>query len=419
MKHKFISLIVAIAVILAMVSVPVAVPGVALASSNVTVEIDDATTYALPLGGFTFDAVIDNPDGVEIAMINMRLDFDPTYFTVDSVALVDFSTDMGAPVIDNGLGTVSYDPNMGTGNSINSTTLIAARMTCTAKALEGVSTVDWVYTSTPAPRYTKVIMGTTDYLEGGNMSLMTDGTVIIGSPKLTIDVSPAGKGDVDITGSSIPSSYPNVTEWAWDQVVTLEALNPAAGWAFDSWSGDVTGSTNPDTVTMDSLAKSVTANFIELPPELTVDTNALSLSARFGDNVDNGTVEISNTGGGTLCWALGGPPAWSVGDDWSYWNNYDQVYVNGTPIPYPNIYFNSSICPVNNTVLNLTVVSEDADSYTIFADWPLADPQRAKLTSFGMLSLCLHDAVTVVDKFTLTTVSTVANATPASGAIPV
>jgi hypothetical protein len=44
--------------------------------------------------------------------------------------------------------------------------------------------------------------------------------------------------------------------------VTLEAV-PDPGWQFDEWQGDLTGNTNPDTVTMDS-DKSVTGVFIPL-----------------------------------------------------------------------------------------------------------------------------------------------------------
>ena len=56
--------------------------------------------------------------------------------------------------------------------------------------------------------------------------------------------------------------------------VTLTAL-PAAGYQFSGWSGDLSGNSNPSTITMDG-DKTVTATFSELPPEqftLTVNIN--------------------------------------------------------------------------------------------------------------------------------------------------
>ena len=179
---RFLAGSIVVAVCLGLTLVPEAPPQVVLASGNVTVAIEPATTSVSPDGSFTIDAVIDNPDGVEVAMLNMRLNFDPAYFTVNSVSLVDFTMDMAPPRIDNVAGHVDDDPYMGVGNSINKTTIIAARINCTAKALEGVSTISWVYVTGPPPRMTKVIYGTTDYLEGGNMSLMNSGTVIVGEP---------------------------------------------------------------------------------------------------------------------------------------------------------------------------------------------------------------------------------------------
>jgi len=53
--------------------------------------------------------------------------------------------------------------------------------------------------------------------------------------------------------------------------ITLTAT-PAAGWHFAYWLGDLGGLTNPQQLTMDS-DKSVTAVFVQLQYELTVDTN--------------------------------------------------------------------------------------------------------------------------------------------------
>lgn len=47
-------------------------------------------------------------------------------------------------------------------------------------------------------------------------------------------------------------------------VVTVRAV-PAAGWSFSAWSGDLTGATNPTTITMDA-DKNITATFIVTPP---------------------------------------------------------------------------------------------------------------------------------------------------------
>jgi len=164
---------------LGLMLVPGAPPQVA-ASGGVTVSIEPSPKDVLPNASFTIDAVINNPDGNEIAMLNMRLAFDTSYFTVNSVTKGDFPEDMGAAVINNTAGTISYDPKTTIGTSINGTHLVGAHINCTAKSLEGVSTVSWRYTSGPPPAYTKVVYGATDYLELGNMSLMHSGTVIVG-----------------------------------------------------------------------------------------------------------------------------------------------------------------------------------------------------------------------------------------------
>ncbi|MGD2093234.1 MAG: C1 family peptidase [Candidatus Aminicenantes bacterium] len=72
----------------------------------------------------------------------------------------------------------------------------------------------------------------------------------------TLTVNTVGQGSVTLDPPG--GTYDEGT------VVTLTAV-PDSGWNFDNWSGDLTGSTNPDTVTMDAN-KTVTANFSELGP---------------------------------------------------------------------------------------------------------------------------------------------------------
>lgn len=57
-----------------------------------------------------------------------------------------------------------------------------------------------------------------------------------------------------------------------DTEVTLTAT-PEAGWAFDHWEGDLTGSTNPDSVFM-ATNRTVTAVFVELPSLAVTPTTA-------------------------------------------------------------------------------------------------------------------------------------------------
>ncbi|HYC88767.1 MAG TPA: InlB B-repeat-containing protein [Thermoanaerobaculia bacterium] len=72
-----------------------------------------------------------------------------------------------------------------------------------------------------------------------------------GTTSYTLTTSVSGSGSVSRSPNA--SSYPSGT------VVTLTAT-PAAGYQFSGWSGDLTGSANPATITM-SANRSVTASF--------------------------------------------------------------------------------------------------------------------------------------------------------------
>jgi uncharacterized repeat protein (TIGR02543 family) len=74
--------------------------------------------------------------------------------------------------------------------------------------------------------------------------------------------------NVNIVGSGSVTKNPNQATYTYGTVVTLTAT-PNAGWVFSGWSGDLTGSTNPDTITMNGN-KVVTATFTQLQYTLTV-----------------------------------------------------------------------------------------------------------------------------------------------------
>jgi uncharacterized repeat protein (TIGR02543 family) len=80
---------------------------------------------------------------------------------------------------------------------------------------------------------------------------------------LTVNTSGSGSVALNPPGG-VYNAGANVT-------VTATA---ASGYQFSGWSGDLTGSTNPATITMDAN-KNVTANFTALPPQYTLTVNTV------------------------------------------------------------------------------------------------------------------------------------------------
>jgi uncharacterized repeat protein (TIGR02543 family) len=76
---------------------------------------------------------------------------------------------------------------------------------------------------------------------------------------------------ISTVGGGNVAKLPNQATYSYDTIVTLTAT-PSAGWAFSGWSGDLSGNTNPATITIDG-AKSVTATFTQL--QYTVTTNVV------------------------------------------------------------------------------------------------------------------------------------------------
>jgi uncharacterized repeat protein (TIGR02543 family) len=74
---------------------------------------------------------------------------------------------------------------------------------------------------------------------------------------------------VNVVGNGSVTKNPNQTTYAEGTNVTLTAV-PDGGWEFTAWSGDLTGSDNPEFIIMDSN-KTVTATFTEIPPYIFED----------------------------------------------------------------------------------------------------------------------------------------------------
>jgi hypothetical protein len=102
---------------------------------------------------------------------------------------------------------------------------------------------------------------------------------------------------ITLDGSGSVTKNPNQSTYTYGQVVILTAV-PSAGWAFSSWSGDLSGSTNPTSITMNGN-KAVTAHFVDaMAPQISnvarltsnpLDTDPLygwvNVSATVTDNI--------------------------------------------------------------------------------------------------------------------------------------
>jgi uncharacterized repeat protein (TIGR02543 family) len=113
-------------------------------------------------------------------------------------------------------------------------------------------------TATPAPGY--VFTGWSGNLSGtiNPATLTMDGSKVVTATFAQVQYTVA----VTATGNGTVSQIPQQTTYLHNDVVTLTAA-PAPGWSFTGWSGSLTGSTNPITLTVDSN-KAITATFTEL-----------------------------------------------------------------------------------------------------------------------------------------------------------
>jgi len=113
---------------------------------------------------------------------------------------------------------------------------------------------------------------------------------------------------VNVVGSGSVARVPDQVSYVSGSVVSLTAT-PVVGWSFSGWSGDLTGSVNPASVTMDGN-KVVTATFTENPPvtySLTVNVVGSGSVARVPDQVSyvSGSV-VSLTATPVVGWSFSG-----------------------------------------------------------------------------------------------------------------
>jgi len=259
---------------------------------------------------FSVDITVNNSDALPLNAIQVFMSFDNSMLQVNSItyAGTPFTQVVAGPSFDNTTGEISF--NAGTPPGTNTTVTAPYVMTINVESKSTPGTTTIGFQNVAPTKVTKVLHETAgDIL---NWTMVVNGTVMIGTPTLTVNVTPAGMGDVDITGASIPPSYPNTTTWDWDQNVTLDAVNSTPGWRFNHWSGDIDGPTNTSSsyVIMDDFTKNVTANFTEAPPAILADPSSLNFSASVGEDPANQTLDICNDGGHILNWTLADDAAW-------------------------------------------------------------------------------------------------------------
>ena len=125
---------------------------------------------------------------------------------------------------------------------------------------------------------------------------------------LTTAVSPSGSGTVTANPSATNNWYNS------GQSVQVTA-SPGTGYSFSSWSGSLSGSTNPGSVTM-SAPRSVTANFTAIPetvsaPSTPSGTASGTIGTSYSYSTGNASSNFSHAVQYQFDWGDGTTSSWS------------------------------------------------------------------------------------------------------------
>jgi len=183
----------------------------------------------------------------------------------------------GYPTWNNATGVIEHQSGTKFGDPYVNSSFVVMTVHCRSNAVAGIGSLDFeninpLYRTWVEDEDTNPVL---------NWTKVVNGTVKVGPPTLTVNVTPADMGDVKINGT-IPSGYPNTTTWSWNQSVTLEAVNSVPNWTFTEWSGDLAGSDNITNITMD-WDKNVTAHFVTVGTTATLEGN-VSFTGRGSNN---------------------------------------------------------------------------------------------------------------------------------------
>jgi uncharacterized repeat protein (TIGR02543 family) len=183
---------------------------------------------------------------------------------------------------------------------------------------------------------------------------LTDGVITISGGVSYYDLT------VNIVGSGTVTLDPPGGTYAEDTSVELTA-NPASGWKFTGWSGDLTGSDNPETILMDS-DKEVTATFAVAVPDIDGSGTLDWVDVQPSSTV-TGEITVENVGetGSKLNWEVSEWPEWGT------WTFTPSSGTGLTPAASPKTISVSVVAPEDkNTEFSGTVKivnSDDSSDY--------------------------------------------------------
>jgi hypothetical protein len=130
-------------------------------------------------------------------------------------------------------------------------------------------TLDGTTPTTSSPFYTGPVTLTNSVIVQV-MSLSADFTQTAYAPAIAVQIIPVCNLQTSVVGSGTISFNPSGGPYASNTVVVLTAT-AAANWAFDHWTGDLTGSQNPASLTMNQ-PHAVQAVFVQTAYPLTAST---------------------------------------------------------------------------------------------------------------------------------------------------
>jgi hypothetical protein len=360
MKSKFLSVALIVAVSLGMLLVP-AVSMVSADSGDAGITAVSDKAKVVFTDTFVVNVTIDNPNALPLNAMQVFMIFDNSMVTVNSIssAGTPFTQTVSAAAYDNTTGLIGFSAGTSPGTNTTAASCFVMTIDMESKSTPGDTTI--AFQKLSPTRETKVFGdGLGNVL---NWSDVTNCTVTVGVPVLTVNITPwvtlpgpvtyatggiavvyNGTWIVDCVVPDMGSPYTqmvvpyNMTfllpastngflfggyPFAWDECIVVVALDMVPGWGWTSWVGaagvDLGGMDSPTTpglwitlrsIKLDALQKNLTAVFGMKAPALNVTPDSLSFMCNEGTNATPKTLLMVNTGGGTLNWNATSDESW-------------------------------------------------------------------------------------------------------------